>query len=203
VLQEHEFEPVGSGKSVKVNVRVIAATNRNLEADVASGWFRSDLYYRLNVFPISVPPLRERAEDLELLVPFFVQKYAKSLGRQVSQIPRATMQRLRAYPWPGNIRELQNVLERAVVLTRSDTLALPSDFAPSPSAEPGKLAGPAIRDAMRAMEDVERRHIEAVLSDRNWTIEGERGAAKVLKIHPNTLRSRMRKLGLKRPTGRA
>ena len=203
VLQEHEFEPVGSGKSVKVNVRVIAATNRDLQADVASGRFRSDLFYRLNVFPISVPPLRQRADDIELLVPFFVQKYAKSLGRQVSQIARATMQRLRAYTWPGNIRELQNVLERAVVLARSDTLSLPGDFAPSAAAEPGKVTGPAIRAAMEAMEDVERRHIEAVLSKQNWTIEGERGAAKVLKIHPNTLRSRMRKLGLKRPSGRA
>jgi formate hydrogenlyase transcriptional activator len=203
VLQEHEFEPVGSGKSVKVNVRVIAATNRDLEADVASGRFRSDLFYRLNVFPLPVPPLRERTDDIDLLVHFFVQKYAKSLGRQVSQISRATMQRLRAYAWPGNIRELQNVLERSVVLTRSDTLSLPGDFAPSATAEPGKVTGPAIRAAMEAMEDVERHHIEAVLSERNWTIEGERGAAKVLKIHPNTLRSRMRKLGLKRPSGRA
>jgi len=203
VLQEHEFEPVGSGKSIKVNARVIAATNRDLEADVATGRFRSDLLYRLNVFPIFVPPLRERGDDVDLLVHFFVQKYAKSLGREVSQIPRETLQRLREYAWPGNIRELQNVLERAVVLTRSETLALPGDFAPSLTAQPSKSAARVIRVAMDALDDVERRHIQAVLAERNWTIEGERGAAKVLKIHPNTLRSRMRKLGLKRPTGRA
>jgi formate hydrogenlyase transcriptional activator len=203
VLQEHEFEPVGSGKSVEVDVRVIAATNRDLEADVTSGRFRRDLFYRLNVFPVPVPPLRERADDIALLVHFFVQKYAKSLGRQVSQIPRGTMQKLRDYGWPGNIRELQNVLERAVVLTRSETLSLPGDFAPSPTVEPHKLNGPTVHAAEAALDDVERRHIEAVLAERNWTIEGERGAAKVLKIHPNTLRSRMRKLGLKRPTGRA
>jgi formate hydrogenlyase transcriptional activator len=203
VLQEHEFEPVGSGKSVKVNVRVIAATNRDLEADVAAGRFRSDLYYRLNVFPIRVPPLRERGDDIELLVHFFVQKYAKSLGRKVSQIARETMQRLHAYAWPGNIRELQNVIERAVVLSRTDTLSLPGDFAPSPAPQPSKAAGRLMRAAAEALDDVERSHIEAVLAERNWTIEGERGAAKVLKIHPNTLRSRMRKLGLKRPSGRA
>jgi len=203
VLQEHEFEPVGSGKSVKVDVRVIAATNRDLQADVTAGRFRSDLFYRLNVFPIAAPPLRERRDDVELLVHFFVERHAKNLGRRVTQISSETLARLRDYEWPGNIRELENVIERAVVLARSETLSLPQDFLRSIGARPEKATRAAIHVAASTLDDVERRHIESVLAERDWTIEGERGAAKVLNIHPNTLRSRMRKLGLKRPTGRA
>jgi len=214
VLQEQEFEPVGSSKTSKVDVRVIAATNRDLAAEVGTGRFRGDLYYRLNVVPISVPPLRARDGDVELLAQFFLQKLAKKLGRTALQVPGEVMKRLRAYAWPGNVRELQNVLERAVVLAQGNVLvigpeqtpvlpvvALPS--APPPAAGPVVAArAPSLPDAAAgagSLEEVERRHIEAVLVDRNWLIEGERGAAKVLNLHPNTLRGRMRKLGLKRP----
>ncbi|HVT10338.1 MAG TPA: sigma 54-interacting transcriptional regulator [Polyangia bacterium] len=194
VLQEQEFEPVGSSRTVKVDVRVIAATNRDLGAAVAAGTFRGDLYYRLNVVPLRVPPLRERDGDVELLARFFVGKFAKKLGRPVADLSPEALQRLRAYAWPGNVRELQNVIERAVVLSQGDVLALASDLG-EPAAAPAPAASPGV-----TLEDVERRHIHAVLVDRNWLIEGDRGAAKALNLHPNTLRGRMRKLGLKRPT---
>ena len=205
VLQEQEFEPVGSSKTVKVDVRIIAATNRDLAARVAEGHFRSDLFYRLNVVPIAVPPLRQRGGDIELLVKFFVQKVAKKLGRPPVQVPADALARLVGYPWPGNVRELQNVIERAVVLSTGNVLSLAPDFAPGGAAAAlaPDLAPPARPQAERAdpasLEAVERRHIESVLIQRNWLIEGERGAAKALNLHPNTLRGRMRRLGLKRP----
>jgi formate hydrogenlyase transcriptional activator len=213
VLQEQEFEPVGSSKSVKVDVRVIAATNRDLAAAVAAGKFRGDLYYRLNVVPIQVPSLRERAGDVELLVQFFLQKFAKKFDRPIRRVAPETMERLRAYAWPGNIRELQNVIERAVVLARGDTLTIGPDIAPALPLAPAAASpppGPAVVTtppgpvvpgvgAGETLNDVERRHIEAVLLQKNWTIEGDRGAAKVLNMHPNTLRSRIKKLGLRRP----
>ncbi len=203
VLQEQEFEPVGSSKSLKVDVRVIAATNRDLPAAVSSGTFRGDLFYRLNVVPITVPPLRVRPEDVELLVKFFVQKFAAKLSRPVRQVPEETLQRLRAYAWPGNIRELQNVIERAVVLAQGSVLSLAPEFGlpVSVAAPQPPRVGPAIEAARRneTLKELERRHIESVLLEKNWMIEGERGAAKILNIHPNTLRSRMRKLGLRRP----
>jgi formate hydrogenlyase transcriptional activator len=213
VLQEQEFEPVGSSKSIKVDVRVIAATNRDLGATVTAGKFRGDLFYRLNVVPIRVPPLREREGDIDLLVKFFVQKFAQKLGRAGSAVQTAAMQRLRAYDWPGNIRELQNVIERAVVLSQGGVLALGGEFGTLPSvgskakaaavvarASVSAPASEAVAPSRASLQDVERQHIEAVLIDRNWLIEGDRGAAKVLNLHPNTLRGRMRKLGLKRPT---
>jgi len=217
VLQEQEFEPVGSSKTSKVDVRVIAATNRDLAAEVGAGRFRQDLFYRLNVVPIAVPPLRAREGDVELLAPFFVQKLAKKLGRPALPVPADVMKRLRAYAWPGNVRELQNVLERAVVLAQDGVLAVgpeqtpalpiaafPAGTAASQGASatmPTGLGAPAPSPAVGggSLEEVERRHIESVLVERNWLIEGERGAAKVLNLHPNTLRGRMRKLGLKRP----
>ncbi len=219
VLQEQEFEPIGSSKTVKVDVRIIAATNRDLSAAVAEGKFRRDLYYRLNVFPISVPPLRERTADVPLLARFFLQRFAKKFGEPVKQVPDHTLQRLVKYSWPGNIRELQNVLERAILLSPGDTLVLAPDFSPAQTvagtvahAHAAPLA-PAEHSAVRtpspststpvipvgAMEEVERRHIEAVLTQTNWMIEGERGAAKILNLNPSTLRSRMKNLGLKRP----
>ena len=208
VLQEQEFEPVGSSKTIKVDVRVMAASNRDLAAAVGASKFRSDLFYRLNVVPISVPALRDRADDVELLAAFFVQKFAKKVGRPPLQIPSEALHRLRDYSWPGNIRELQNVIERAVVLAQGNTLALAADFAPhaapAPEIAPTRPEGApasALFSATNTLDDVERRHIEAVLTHRNWMIEGDRGAAKALNIHPNTLRSRMRKLGLKRPGG--
>jgi formate hydrogenlyase transcriptional activator len=216
VLQEREFEPVGSSQSVRVNVRIIAATNRHLEEAVSQGKFRRDLFYRLNVLPIHLPALRERVEDIPLLVAFFVQTFAKRFGKTVTQIPEGAMQRLMAYAWPGNIRELQNVIERAVVLSTSSTLNLTGDFqgvrtntvpaAPSAEAaakkpEPASppSSSPSKDSTLGALEEVERRHIQSVLAQSNWMIEGERGAARILNLNPSTLRSRMQKLGLKRP----
>jgi formate hydrogenlyase transcriptional activator len=202
VLQEQEFEPVGCGKSVRVDVRVIAASNRDLAAAVREGRFRSDLYYRLNVVPLAVPALRERAGDVERLVRHFVPWFARKLGKPVLEVPAEAMKRLVAYPWPGNVRELQNVIERAVVLARGDELTLPGDFV-RPVEPATKEDTPALppHDAAEptTLEDVERRHILAALQTRNWLIEGPRGAAKVLDLHPNTLRGRMRKLGITRP----
>jgi formate hydrogenlyase transcriptional activator len=211
VLQEQEFEPIGSSKTIKVNVRVIAATNRDLDEAVREGKFRRDLFYRLNVFPLAVPPLRERTEDIPLLVTFFLQKFAQKLGRAVKQVPEEVMRRLAAYPWPGNIRELQNVIERAILLSPGDTLTLAPDFAPANSAD-ASCAPTAAIETGRAivaptsakvalggtLEDVERQHIESILAQTNWMIEGERGAAKILNLNPSTLRSRMQKLGIKR-----
>lgn len=213
VLQEQEFEPIGSSRTIKVNVRVVAATNRNLEELVREGKFRADLYYRLNVVPLRVPALRERASDIPLLATFFVQKFTKNMGRRAAQITDETMQKLANYPWPGNIRELQNVIERAVILAPGDALVLAEELrAPagvaissateSKSAAKAEFANPnpkAEAPNTSALEEVERRHIETVLQQANWMIEGERGAANVLKMNPSTLRSRMQKLGIKRP----
>jgi PAS domain S-box-containing protein len=215
VLQEQEFEPIGSSKSVKVDVRIIAATNRDLNAAVAEGKFRRDLYYRLNVFPIVVPPLRERATDIPLLVSFFLQRFAKKFGKSAKLVSTETMQRLASYAWPGNIREVQNVIERAILLSPGDTLTLAPDFGPIPEPRGSRREEaptqtertnqslvsltPTKAPESGSLEDVERRHIEAVLTQTNWMIEGERGAAKILNLNPSTLRSRMKNLGIKRP----
>jgi len=202
VLQEREFEPVGSSTSTKVDVRVIAASNRDLATAVKAGKFRSDLFYRLNVVPLAIPPLRERPGDVELLVKFFLQKFAKKFDRPVRRITPETMERLRSYPWPGNIRELQNVIERSVVLSRGDTLTVAPDIvAPEHLAPPASQVVAASPTGGDTLTDVERRHIESVLVQQSWIIEGERGAARVLGMHPNTLRSRIKKLGLRRPGG--
>jgi formate hydrogenlyase transcriptional activator len=209
VLQEQEFEPVGSSRTVKVDVRVIAATNRNLEQEVAAGRFRADLYYRLNVLPIQVPSLRERQADIPQLVMFFIQRHAKRIGRTVEGVSRESMDRLTRYGWPGNVRELENVIERALVLSRSGVLDVGRDFLPSRSAEtPAPPAGQVVPmpagtptpAATGTLEDIERAHIAATLERTGWVIEGPRGAARILDMHPNTLRSRMKKLGLERAT---
>lgn len=214
VLQEQEFEPVGSGDTIKVNVRVIAATHRDLAAAVREGKFRSDLYYRLNVLPLYVPPLRERGGDIPLLVMFFLQRFAKKFGKPVKAVSEEDMLRLARYAWPGNIRELQNVIERAVVLSSGSTLALTDDFkAVSVQTAPALAVAKAFPESIPAthavlpepdsagssLEEIERRHIETVLKQTNWMIEGERGAAKILNLNPSTLRSRMQKLAIKRP----
>jgi len=222
VLQEQEFEPVGSSKTIKVNVRVVAATNRDLEALVREGKFRADLFYRLNVVPLRMPTLRERATDIHLLTMFFVQKCAKKMGRQINSVSDEAMRQLTNYSWPGNIRELQNIIERAVILSPGKTLILPEELrlhASLPgnhrredSQTPKPVSGsrqPAIDHGFIApmvtdknggsLEKIERRHIESVLNQTNWIIEGERGAAKILDLNPSTLRSRMQKLGVKRP----
>jgi len=217
VLQEQEFEPVGSSRAVKVDVRVVAATNRNLEADVASGKFRRDLFYRLNVVPIRVPPLRERVDDMHVLVAFFLQKIAKRLNKPVKQVSDEAMRLFRAYSWPGNIRELQNVIEHAVILSTGTSLDIPSSFAadlpigvaatatPLPASQmQSSPAAPARSGVLPAVSDLplremERLHIESVLAKSNWMIEGRRGAANALGLIPSTLRSRMKKLGIMRP----
>jgi formate hydrogenlyase transcriptional activator len=199
VLQEQEFEPVGSSRTLRVNVRVIAATNRNLEEAVTAGRVRADLFYRLNVFPLHVPPLRERRADVPLLATFFLLNYAKTLGKDIRTIAPATMERLLAYHWPGNIRELQNIIERAVILCHDPELELSPDLLPlavPPAAEPAPTPTPRVS----TLEQVQREHLLKVLRDTGWVIEGPKGAARLLGLHPNTLRSRIIKLGLRRPS---
>ncbi len=208
VLQEREFEPVGSNRPVRVDVRVIAATNRNLQESIRTGDFRSDLFYRLNVFPIDVPPLRERGSDISQLAMFFLARFSKKFGKKIQGMPRATVDRLIAYSWPGNIRELQNVIERAVILSQSSVLELEPDVIPvltpvdssimnDRSAAVESPLAPAVPTSL-TLEDMERGHIVAVLNQTRGVVEGPRGAAKILGLHPNTLRHRMQKLGLKR-----
>jgi PAS domain S-box-containing protein len=208
VLQEQEFEPVGSSKTVRVNVRVIAATNRDLQEGVRAGRFRSDLFYRLNVLPLEVPPLRERRSDIPQLVMFFLARFGKRFGRQIETVSQDTMDRLVNYAWPGNIRELQNIIERAVALSEHSVLELDRDLVPvlspgdhpetgSTRAQMAEAAAPT-SPGLASLEEIERSHILAVLRQTGGVIEGPKGAAKVLDLHPNTLRSRMQKLGIKR-----
>jgi PAS domain S-box-containing protein len=199
VLQERELERLGANQSVKVDVRVIAATNRDLKRAVREGTFREDLFYRLNVFPVGLPALRERREDIPLLIQYLLARACNRVGKRIEGVTRATMDRLVAYPWPGNVRELENLLERAVILATGPILSI--DLAPTPSeAEPGKPTdGEAAAQApVVTLEQLERQHVEAVLKRTNWVIDGERGAAKILGLHPNTLRSRLKKMGLER-----
>jgi PAS domain S-box-containing protein len=204
VLQEHEFERVGGSKTLAVDVRVIAATNRDLAAAVAAGAFREDLYYRLNVFPIALPPLRERIEDVPLLVHYFVNRFAQKSGRRIIQVPKEAMRRLLAYGWPGNVRELENVIERAVILSPGPELSVPVEVLSAPPA--GAFVPPSVEAAApdapafapTSMEDVERQHIATVLKQTRWRIDGPNGAARVLDVNPSTLRSRIKKLGIRR-----
>jgi len=187
VLQEGEFERLGSSRMLKADVRVIAATNRDVEQEVQAGHFRQDLYYRLNVYPLSVPPLRERSDDIPLLVQAFAQAFGKKVGKRIEKISSNTMNALQHYGWPGNIRELQNVLERAVITTQDTVLRV----------ELPKTS--AAVDTDKTLDAVEREHILRILEHTNWKINGEGGAALVLGLHPNTLRFRMRKLDIQRP----
>ena len=208
VLQEHEFEPLGSSRTIKVNVRIIAASNRDLGKALQEGRFRADLYYRLNVLPIVLPPLRQRRSDIPLLTTFFVERFARQFGKQITGIAQDTMDLLSRYDWPGNIRELQNVVERAVVLSRGSILKLGADLLPGANAamttdevadlDLDHLHSHDATGDSSSLEQVERRHIQSVLQKTDWVIEGERGAAKILDLHPNTLRSRMKKLGIER-----
>jgi PAS domain S-box-containing protein len=191
VLQEREFDRVGGNTPVRVDVRVIAATNRDLLKAVQAKTFREDLYYRLNVFPIHVPPLRDRAEDIHLLVQFLVNKFMMQVGKRIDSVGQATMQRLLGYPWPGNIRELENVIERAVILTTDPTLEIAPDVLVVPGSDPAETES-------ATLQDIERKHILRVLRQVDWVIDGPRGAAKILALHPNTLRSRLKKLGITR-----
>ncbi len=208
VLQEQEFEPLGSNHTVRVDVRIIAATNRDLDEDVKAGRFRSDVYYRLNVVPLMVPPLRERGADIPQLALFFMDRFSRKFGKKLNAVPQGMMDRLKNYAWPGNIRELQNVIERAVVLSRGSTLKLDSGFEPVPvpgsdTPMPASLAPEAALATEKisdfpTLEEVERGHILVALKQSDWVIEGAKGAARILKLHPNTLRHRMGKLGIKR-----
>jgi formate hydrogenlyase transcriptional activator len=212
VLQEQEFEPVGSHKTVRVDVRIIAASNRNLEQAVAEGRFRSDLFYRLNVFPLEVPPLRQRRPDIPQLVMFFLQRFARKFGKTIRSVPEDTMDLLLDYPWPGNVRELQNIIERAVILSQRASLELDRNLLPARSAAvpaaaqpmtPSRAAPeepPPASPLLPSLAEMERSHILAALRHTNGVIEGPKGAAQILNLHPNTLRSRMAKLGITRTT---
>jgi len=192
VLQEGEFERVGSNHTIKVDARVIAATNRNLQEVVRNGSFRADLFYRLNVFPLEVPPLRERPEDIPLLVNFFLGKFAKSLGKEIRGVSQNSMEHLCRYGWPGNIRELQNVIERAVVLAKGPVVQIDQSLLRSDDSLSGAVS-------IDTLESNERRHILRALNETRWVIHGKKGAAELLGINPSTLRSRIEKLGIKRP----
>ncbi|MFZ0063393.1 MAG: sigma 54-interacting transcriptional regulator [Pyrinomonadaceae bacterium] len=203
VLQEREFEPVGSNRTVRVDVRIIAATNRNLQESIGAGSFRSDLYYRLNVFPLAVPPLRERASDIPQLAMFFLARYSRNLGKRMDGISAASTERLKNYSWPGNVRELQNVIERALILSRGPILELETDLISVSSSAAFREVAEAVQpiepsSVLQTLEEVERAHISAVLQETRGVIEGAKGAAKTLGMHPNTLRHRMEKLGIKR-----
>ncbi|MGI9550759.1 MAG: sigma-54 interaction domain-containing protein [Aurantibacter sp.] len=190
VLQEGEFERIGNPATIKTDVRVIAATNRDLKKEIAEGNFREDLYYRLNVFPIKVPPLRDRKEDIPFLVRQFVSKTGKKIGRSIDTIPEKLISAFKRHSWPGNIRELENVIERAVIMSEGNTL----------SADDASLDSRPIldKDLEGSLEEVERNYILQVLKSCSWKVEGDRGASSVLGLNPSTLRSRMLKHGLKK-----
>jgi PAS domain S-box-containing protein len=195
VLQEREIDRVGGQGPIPVDVRVIAATNRDLFKEVGEKRFREDLYYRLNVFPVRIPPLRERRDDIPLLVHFLVDRFTARVGKRLDGVDRPTMQRLQEYPWPGNVRELENVLERAVILTSGPIL----EIDPALQTVQGTPSGGAQRPTLESME---RDYILTVLRDTDWVIDGPRGAARILGLHPNTLRNRLKKLGLERDSHR-
>lgn len=208
VLQEGEFEPVGSSKTLKIDVRVIAASNRDLQIDVANGRFRADLYYRLNVFPIHVPPLRARAEDIPALAQFFLERFARKLGKPLRRVDPETLAILQSYPWPGNIRDLQNTIERAAILSQGEVLrvdwqletapqscfamAAQREIAPAPMLPSGNGA------AVATLEEMERQHFITVLRKTRGVIEGPNGAARLLDLKPSTARFRIKKLGIER-----
>jgi PAS domain S-box-containing protein len=190
VIQHNEFERLGSSHTIKVDVRIVATTNRDLEEEIRKGRFRQDLYYRLNVFPITVPPLRLRKEDIPPMVQAFVNRYSRKLGKHITSIQKETLQALQEYPWPGNVRELESIIERAMILCPgpvfqlTDRLYIPSHPLSSPA---------------RTLEETERNQILKILSETRWHIEGKDGAAAILGLNPSTLRARMHKLGIARP----
>ena len=190
VIQDGEFERLGSSQTIKVNVRIIAATNRNLEKEVSQGRFREDLWYRLNVFPITMPPLRDRIEDIPLLVEFYIKKISKRMGKVTGIIPQSMMNSLRNYHWPGNVRELENVLERAVINSSGSKLHLADDLN-KPFAYLSKT--------QKTLETVERDYIIRTLEQTHWKVSGKNSAAEILDLNRSTLRARMRKLNIKKP----
>lgn len=191
VLQDGEFEKLGDSRTIKTDVRMIAATNRDIEALVKTGKFRQDLWYRLNVFPISIPPLRHRKKDIPALVNHFVKKVGKTLGNTITHIPEAVLEELAAYDWPGNVRELEYVIERAIITSPSNRLRLMESLKKADNEER--------YEGLQSHAEMEREHLVRVLEQTKWVIEGPNGAAKILKMHPNTLRYRLKKLNIKRP----
>ena len=196
VLQEGELERVGGSRTLKVDVRIIAATNRDLTKAVWSGEFRDDLYYRLNVFPVEVPSLRERKQDIPQLVRHFVDKLSAKMGKRIDSVPDHVQVALQRYDWPGNVRELENVIERAIILAQDGILRVDEALETRPAA-------PSEAGDRRELRDVERDHIVVILEQTNWRIEGPQGAALILGLHANTLRSRMKKLGIEKKIGPA
>jgi len=190
VLQDGEFERLGSSKTHKVDVRVLAATNRDLTKAVENKEFREDLFYRLNVFPIEVPPLRDRVEDIPQLVWAFVQEFSETMGKSIESIPSTAMDSMKNYRWPGNVREVRNIIERAMIMSNGPTLEI--DL-PERAATPG---------GSRQLADVERDHIKAVAEATGWRIRGAGGAAEILGLKATTLEARMKKLGLQRTSTR-
>jgi transcriptional regulator with GAF, ATPase, and Fis domain len=205
VLQEKEFEPVGSSYTKQVDVRVIAATNRNLQQAVKEGRFREDLYYRLNVFPIEVPPLRKRREDIAMLASAFIHKFAQRMGRKIEPLSEDMVLRLKAYDWPGNIRELQSIIERAVITARDGRLGLDHALPQTVPTRPAFVSAPAIEErenrihTLRELQDLERANLIAALNTARWRVSGKDGAARLLGMNPSTLNSRLKALGIKRP----
>ena len=216
VLQEQEFERLGSCRTHRINVRLVAATHRNLADMVTRNEFRSDLYYRLNVFPVLVPPLRERRDDIPQLILHFVEVFSRRMGKRIERIPETTMDAFSTYGWPGNVRELQNLVERAVI--RSENGVLPNPLSTSqvstssllklgmdllsvhesgPRIQPGAVPEPQSTDSL---DNVKREHIVRVLKRTGWVISGPNGAGAILNLHPNTLRSLMNRLGIRRAT---
>jgi formate hydrogenlyase transcriptional activator len=196
VLQEQEFERVGSHHTQRVDVRLVAATNRDLEREVAAGRFRADLFYRLNVFPIRVPPLRERPSDIPLLVKHFLAQFQRKLAKPLKGVTPESLTRLEQYTWPGNIRELQNVLERACVLSPGPVVEILDELRAAGAGDSAP-AGPAVpQDAIVTLEESERIHIRQALAATGGRLHGPDGAAALLGINPSTLRSRMKKLGI-------
>jgi transcriptional regulator with GAF, ATPase, and Fis domain len=189
VIQEGEFERVGGTKTLKADVRIIAATNRNLKVESEKGTFRQDLLYRLNVFPITVPPLRERREDIPLLVEHFVEKASKKLGKSITSVSAKAMRTLKEHSWPGNVRELANVIERAVIYTQGNALHLADQLDRSPEDLPTQI---------KTLKELEREHILRTLESAGWRIDGPYGAARILGVNPSTLRTRMAKLQITR-----
>ncbi|WP_217694112.1 sigma-54-dependent Fis family transcriptional regulator [Desulfovibrio sp. DV] len=190
VIQNGEFERLGSSTTIKVDVRIIAATNRNLEEEVSKGHFRDDLWYRLNIFPITVPPLRDRDDDIPLLVNYYVQKIAKRLGKTIEFIPLNVMHALQHYHWPGNIRELENVLERGVINSSGPKLRLIDEL---------KKPFRSLTSSQQTLEAVEREYILQVLAQTHWKVGGKNSAAEILGLDRSTLRARMRKLTIQKP----
>lgn len=192
VLQDGEFERLGNSRTIKVDVRIIAATNRDLEEEIRHGRFRKDLFYRLNVFPITIPPLRQRKEDIPLLVSHFVTKFNKKMGKKIETVSKDTLNALQEYHWPGNVRELESVIERGVITSRGGTLQVLDrfDIVRNPEGSEAKK--------VKALAELERDHILQVLKQTRWRIEGRSGAAVILDLNPSTLRARMRKYGIHR-----